>query len=262
MSFLIRLYPAAWRARYEDEFLALLEERPVSPFDALDILLGALDARLRPRSLAIELAPRRSPSMNVRLAGLAAIVGGALILIAIPIVWLQPNIPQEIASVLQIVIFLGVEVALLVALIGLSAAQGRRRPVMTWSAVVVPIGAGVVSLLGAVGMTLRGDEPLVAGIPSWYLWSFGLLGMIVGSVLFAAATVMVGVFSRPAALTLLAGSVLVVLTVVPIGFGLVDSLSWIVPVAVGCLSLFAAGWIWLGYAASHHQPRQSGSPAG
>lgn len=262
MRFLIRLYPAAWRARYEDEFLALLEERPISPFDALDILLGALDARLRPRSQAIELAPRRSPSMNVRLAGFAAMVGGALILITIPIAWLQANIPQEIASLLQIVIFLSVEVALLVALIGLSAAQGRRRPVMTWSAVAIPIVATVVSLLGAVGMAVRGDEPLIAGVSSWQVWSFGLLGMIVGSVLFAAATAMVGVFSRPAALTLLAGSVLVVLTVVPMGFGLVGSLSWIVPVAVGCLALFAAGWIWLGYAASHEQPMQSGSLAG
>jgi hypothetical protein len=170
---LLRLYPAAWRARYEDEFRAVLEERPLSPFDVLDILLGAIDARLRPRSLAIELAPRRNPPMNARVAGLAAIAGGALIIIALPIAWLQANIPGEIATVVQIVIFLGVEVALLVALIGLSAAQGRRRPVLTWSAVAVPIAAVVVSLLGSVGMAVRGDEPLVAGVPSWYLWWFG-----------------------------------------------------------------------------------------
>lgn len=262
MSLLLRLYPAAWRARYEDEFLALLEERPVSPFDAFDILLGALDARLRPRSLAIELAPRRNRPMNARVAGLAAIVGGALILIALPTAWLQADIPREIATVVQIVIFLGVEVALLVALIGLSAAQGRRRPVLTWSAVAVPIAAVVVSLVGSVGMVVRGDEPLVAGVSSWYLWSFGLLGLIVGSVLFAAATAMVGVFSRPAALTLLAGSVLVVLAVLPVGFGLFGSPSWTVPVAVGSLALFAAGWIWLGYAASRQRPMESGSLAG
>jgi hypothetical protein len=30
MSRLICLYPADWRARYEDEFLALLAERPPS----------------------------------------------------------------------------------------------------------------------------------------------------------------------------------------------------------------------------------------
>lgn len=64
MRLLLRLYPAAWRARYEDEFLAVLEARPLSPFDAFDIGLGALDARLRRRSLAIDLAPRRTHPMN------------------------------------------------------------------------------------------------------------------------------------------------------------------------------------------------------
>ena len=48
-SFLIRCYPARWRARYGDEFEAILEERPLGPFDVADILLGALDARLRQR---------------------------------------------------------------------------------------------------------------------------------------------------------------------------------------------------------------------
>ncbi len=262
MSLLIRLYPAAWRARYEDEFLAVLEERPLSPFDAFDILLGALDARLRPRSLAVELAPRRNSPMNARIAGLAAIVGGALIVIALPAAWLLGNTPEELATIVQIVIFATVEVALLVALIGLSAAQGRRRPVLTWSAVAVPAAAVVVSLVGIAGMAVRGDEPLVAGVSSWYLWSFGLLGLIVGSVLFAAATAMVGVFSRPAALTLLAGSVLMVLTVIPAGFGLLGSWSWIVPIAVGSVALFGAGWIWLGYAATRQRPVESGGLAG
>lgn len=259
---LLRLYPAAWRARYEDEFLAVLEVRPLSPFDAFDILLGALDARLRPRSLAIELAPRRNPPMNARVAGLAAIVGGALILLALPIAWLLGSIPRDISTIVQGMIFLGVEAALLVALIGLSAAQGRRRPVLTWSAVAVPIAAVVVSLLGLAGMVVRGDEPLVAGVSSWALWWFGLLGLIVGSVLFAAATAMVGVFSRPAALTLLAGSVLVVLAVLPMGFGLFGTPTWIVPIAVGSVALFGAGWVWLGYAAvGRRAPAPGAAPA-
>lgn len=256
MRLLLRLYPAAWRARYEDEFLAVLEERPLSPFDVFDVVLGALDARLRPRSLAIDLAPRRTNPMNARIAGFAAIVGGALIIIALPAAWLLGDIrllgdiPDEVATIVGIAIFLTVEIALLVALIGLSAVQGRRRPVLTWSAVAVPIAAVVVSLLGMAGMAVRGDEPLVAGLSSWYLWSFGLLGLIIGSVLFAAATSIVGVFSRPAALTLLAGSVLMVLTVIPAGFGLFGSPSWIVPIAIGSVVLFSAGWIWLGYAAA------------
>lgn len=43
---LIRLYPAGWRERYEDEFVAMLEDARPSFTDYADILLGALDARL------------------------------------------------------------------------------------------------------------------------------------------------------------------------------------------------------------------------
>jgi hypothetical protein len=44
---LLRLYPHRWRERYGDEFLALLEQQPVTPAVALDVALGALDAHLR-----------------------------------------------------------------------------------------------------------------------------------------------------------------------------------------------------------------------
>jgi len=43
---LTRLYPRAWRIRYEEEFTALLEQCLNSPLDVLDILLGAVDAHL------------------------------------------------------------------------------------------------------------------------------------------------------------------------------------------------------------------------
>jgi Rieske Fe-S protein len=48
---LLRGYPAAWRERYGDEFLALLAERTLATGDVLDILAGALDARLHPRRI-------------------------------------------------------------------------------------------------------------------------------------------------------------------------------------------------------------------
>lgn len=41
---LTRLYPREWRARYGEEFLALLEDRPPTPGDVGDIILGAVDA--------------------------------------------------------------------------------------------------------------------------------------------------------------------------------------------------------------------------
>src|SRR5690348_5411421 len=43
---LLRLYPRDWRARYGDEFAALIERCPPSPGVLFDILRGALDAHL------------------------------------------------------------------------------------------------------------------------------------------------------------------------------------------------------------------------
>lgn len=44
---LTRLYPRAWRTRYEEEFTSLLEQCLNTPMDVLDILLGAVDAHLQ-----------------------------------------------------------------------------------------------------------------------------------------------------------------------------------------------------------------------
>ncbi len=49
MSRLVGLYPEAWRARYGDEFQALLAERPPTLGERLDIVRSAVDARLRPQ---------------------------------------------------------------------------------------------------------------------------------------------------------------------------------------------------------------------
>jgi hypothetical protein len=49
LTWLLRLYPRAWRRRYEDEFAALLEHHPTSPRLILDIILGAIDAHLWPQ---------------------------------------------------------------------------------------------------------------------------------------------------------------------------------------------------------------------
>jgi len=49
VSAFVRLYPTAWRARYGPEFEALLVERPPAARDRIDIVLGAVDARLSPQ---------------------------------------------------------------------------------------------------------------------------------------------------------------------------------------------------------------------
>ncbi|HET9083892.1 MAG TPA: hypothetical protein VFN41_05755 [Candidatus Limnocylindrales bacterium] len=71
MSALIRLYPRSWRARYEPEFLDLLEARPPSVRDQVDIIRGAIDARLDSG------APRES-NRQTRIAAASAVAAGAL----------------------------------------------------------------------------------------------------------------------------------------------------------------------------------------
>jgi hypothetical protein len=44
--YLLCLYPPAWRARYEDEFLAVLEASPLSLWTIWDVCVWAIDARL------------------------------------------------------------------------------------------------------------------------------------------------------------------------------------------------------------------------
>ncbi len=43
----MRLYPTAWRERYEEEFLQLIDDRPLGLQETIDIVSGAIDARLR-----------------------------------------------------------------------------------------------------------------------------------------------------------------------------------------------------------------------
>ena len=60
MSSLLRLYPQAWRERYGDELLALLQDRPASVTDYFDLIRGALDARLHPQVRGRRASPTRS----------------------------------------------------------------------------------------------------------------------------------------------------------------------------------------------------------
>lgn len=68
----LRLYPPAWRARYGDEFAALLEQQRVTPLVAFDLLLGALDAHLH-----TDLLPKEVLSMASRLRSTAVTIFAA-----------------------------------------------------------------------------------------------------------------------------------------------------------------------------------------
>jgi hypothetical protein len=62
---LARRYPRAWRARYGEEFDALLADRPATLLDCLDVAIGALNAHTMPLT---------AESLNERLARMLSAV--------------------------------------------------------------------------------------------------------------------------------------------------------------------------------------------
>src|SRR5689334_880090 len=136
IALLLRLYPARWRARYGDEFAAVLQERPLGPFDVADVVLGALDAHLHLRGLGAASEHRKGFAMSLRVGGYAAIVGGFLWFVALAGNAIN-NGGDSFSPWLGYSI-VGATLLTLVALIGLSAFQARRHPVLTWAAFAIP----------------------------------------------------------------------------------------------------------------------------
>lgn len=250
--FLVRLYPASWRARYGEEFLALLEERPVGPFDVADVVLGALDARLHVRGHAADSpAVRGATTMSLRIGGFAAIIGALLMAAALSVG------TGLVAVTVDPVFALGVmvvgSIVLLVALAGLSAFQARSHPRLAWAAFVVPAFGAIAMIVGIGGMGIENG-------PFWYLWFVGLLTFFVGSAFFAVATYRTAVLSRRASLLLGVGSIL------PFASALMATVGFAPDIRIGVLVIaltsFALGWAALGLEAIRlDRPSRAPRPA-
>jgi hypothetical protein len=78
MTRVIRLYPRAWRDRYEAELVDLLASRGPSVSDRLDLIRGALDAWRNPHLVALREAPPETNRPWGPGAILAALGGGLL----------------------------------------------------------------------------------------------------------------------------------------------------------------------------------------
>ncbi len=228
-SLLLRCYPARWRARYGDEFEAILDERALGPFDVMDILLGALDAQLRLRGRGADVTQGRGLSMSLRIGGVAAILGAALFATSIV---LGIGIVGEVDPVVPGILLLSGSLALLVALAGLSAFQARSHPVLSWNAVAVTAIGVIVGIVGIVGMQLGAEE-------YWMAFILGILGAFVGSTLFAIATYRTAALSRGAAL------LLGICSVLTIAAGQAGNILGPVPLVVTSIG-FALGWLVLG----------------
>jgi len=246
-SFLIRLYPATWRARYGDEFEAVLEEQPLGPFDVADILLAALDAHLHLRGLDGPANRQRGFTMSLRLGGSAAILGAILFLAGFIVTSTDTTVGVEAFP--GAALFLAGTALLLLALVGLSAFQARRHPRLIWAAFAIPAIGLTMTGIGILAMATRGDGPLLAGLTPWDVWILGVFATVVGSGLFAIATYRTGALPRPAAGLLAAGSgVLLSIMILGMGFAGVPESIGPALILVGLLA-FTAGWVALGWTA-------------
>jgi hypothetical protein len=253
IGLLIAVYPAYWRLRYGEEFRAVLESRPLGPFDVADVLLGAIDARFALRFAGA--AAHGGHVVMLRLGGSGAVFGGVLWFLGMAVASASGG-----SDGTGLLLVTAGTFGLLFALVGLSAFQAYRAPRLAWAAFGIPAIGAVVSLVGLVGMTLQGDDPWVGSWSGWSVWMIGLLTTLIGSVLFAVATIRAAVLSRRAAMALAASSVVVVV----VAAGLVgteeatDASRLLIALS---LLAFSGSWVALGVAALRRGPIRAIAPA-
>jgi hypothetical protein len=256
IGLLLAVYPAGWRRRYGEEFRAVLESRPLGPFDVADVLLGALDARLVPHRFATSAGPAGGHHVMLRIGGLGAVAGGILYFVGIAG---ASGLGGSDAPWIAIAA-LGT-LGILAALVGLSAFQAHRNPKLAWAAFAIPGIGTVVSVTGMVGMTLAGDTdaPYIGSWDPWSVWMLGFGTTLLGSILFGIATVRAAVLSRRAAQAL-AWSAALGIVLAFSGFdGGASTVTGLVLAAA--LGAFSVSWVALGASALRRGPIRAAVPA-
>lgn len=203
MSRLIDLYPRSWRDRYGDELRALLEERPPSLRDRLDLIRGALDARTHPQlarpdgsELPDEAVTNSRRAGRFTLAGAVAWIAGMVVAVNGPLVHESWGTYRDGTGGLPFIIL-----AMALLAVGLAGTAER-----------LPAG----DRLGRAGAWVAGGGGLLWSMAPWVMVS-GLVGAI-GFVCLGVAAVRAGLWP--------AGSIGAVLAAL-LGFPLV--LSGLVP---------------------------------
>jgi hypothetical protein len=186
---LLGLYPRWWRDRYGQEMTALLETRPPSARDRIDLARGAFDAHLRTGS-----GPRSG-----RAVAAALIAGGAWTIAGVASVGgpTPPDWPGYLASTLPLAL-VGVVATLIALLAAARLAWSSNGPIVevTVAATVV----GYFAWAGALGVAaLGGPYGTVTGIAQ-SLAAIATVGMglillragahPVGEIILVAGTVM------------------------------------------------------------------------
>jgi hypothetical protein len=143
-GWLVRLYPKAWRSRYGDEMLALLEVAPLGWRDRLDLVRGALDAWLHPIN-------------HSRVPAVAALIGGGLWTVSAAAVAFQPTPPDWPGYLAEILVLaLGGAGFLLVATLGCALRVGDAGGHAMRLAALIAI-VGYLAWIAALAATLLGS---------------------------------------------------------------------------------------------------------
>jgi hypothetical protein len=197
---LVDLYPRTWRSRYEDEFLALLADRPPDLADRLDIVRGAIDARVHPpvepAPLPVEPPIARGP-WPVR-AGWLTLAGGGLWFVALIVAVSGPIVVGEKGSyrdagaalpiVFTAVMLLGV--GLLALVLELPEPSHRARVVAAVSCLAGLVWAFAPWMMW-FGLVAFGGL-LIVGFAAWRAgtWSLAALTALVVGVTIPWATIL------------------------------------------------------------------------
>lgn len=194
MSALVRLYPRSWRERYETEFLALLASRPPSIGDRVDIVRGAVDARLHPElSGHAGERPGRTPAEWI--AAVSSLAAGALWLAWFGLIvrdfrgW-DAGEPESAALMVVLSTFAGLALAVAHVFVAY-VAQGVMRPIGGVGASVAAVafvltafGGGATAYFALVGSATLAGSLSGRGLPAslalgWAASALLMLGVFV-----------------------------------------------------------------------------------
>jgi hypothetical protein len=181
---LLRLYPSAWRRRYEDEVRSILEEAPVGRRQRLDLVRGALDAWLHPER----------PSA---LPGVLAVLGGLLLAVVALDIVRQPTPPDWPGYLQDTLLVAFVAVALLTgAVVGAwlrsGEGSGRLGVVAVDVAIAGHVAWAIALLLAVAGVDYGPTTALAQDLAAVGTVLVGLSGLRQGRGLLGVLLVVVG----------------------------------------------------------------------
>jgi hypothetical protein len=161
---LVRLYPSAWRVRYEDEFTEFLEQHhSIYLYGVLDIFIGICDAYLNPqRSIVMSEQFARKQSTFV-VTGLCPLISTGLFLIGLAVLS-----TYEVIGLLLILLSIVPNILLPFIL----ARSARQR-------LIIGVASPLIALAVGLSALMIFDIPIPRGLSGWRVAEmlFGAIGV-------------------------------------------------------------------------------------